>query len=55
MAHDIQYVSRRCRYLADRGLLDRRSRTYYALTERSERFLEDASAGRSDRRTVEGD
>jgi predicted transcriptional regulator len=41
LPHDIEYVSRRCKDLAAHGLLERRSRTYYALTERGERFLED--------------
>jgi predicted transcriptional regulator len=43
LPHDIAYVSRRCKDLADHGLLERRSRTYYALTERGERFLEEGA------------
>jgi DNA-binding MarR family transcriptional regulator len=41
--HDIRYVSRRCKYLARHDALDRRSTTYYALTERGEELLEEAS------------
>jgi len=42
---DIRYVSRRCKDLAGHGLLERRGRTYYALTDRGERLLERASTG----------
>lgn len=40
---DISHVSRRCKDLTDHGLLDRRDRTYYALTERGEQFLTETS------------
>jgi predicted transcriptional regulator len=48
LPYDIQYVSRRCKYLCDRGLLERQSRTYYALTERGEQILKDVSENESD-------
>jgi DNA-binding MarR family transcriptional regulator len=40
---DIGHVSRRCKALARRGILERRSRTYYALTDRGERLVANAA------------
>lgn len=51
---DINHVSRRCKYLASHDVLDRRSRTYYALTERGEKLLEEASTGELGGRTAAG-
>ena len=52
--YDIHHVSRRCKYLASHGVLDRRSRTYFALTERGDELLEEASAGEIGGRTAAG-
>jgi len=46
--HDISYVSRRCKYLARCDLLDRRSRTYYALTDHGEDVLTEVATDGSD-------
>jgi Mn-dependent DtxR family transcriptional regulator len=46
LEEDIGYVSRRCQALSAHGLLERRDRTYYALTDRGERLLEETSRGR---------
>ncbi|MFB6219196.1 MAG: MarR family transcriptional regulator [Halobacteriaceae archaeon] len=43
---DIGYVSRRCRDLTAHDLLERRDRTYYALTDRGERLLRESRRGR---------
>lgn len=40
LGEDIGYVSRRCKDLADHGLLERRDRTYYALADGGERLLD---------------
>lgn len=45
LGEDIGYVSRRCRDLTAHGLLERRDRTYYALTDRGERLLEETRRG----------
>jgi DNA-binding MarR family transcriptional regulator len=52
--YDIHHVSRRCKYLARHDVLDRRSRTYFALTEHGEELLEEAPVGEVDGRAVAG-
>ena len=51
---DIGHISRRCKALARRGILERRSRTYYALTDRGERLVAAADADRVDAPALEG-